>query len=136
MRTKTEKEQTLAAVLAGPHAVIATQVVEFLKNMTPASANALLTLMRTQTWADMDTDTRFVLLREINEAVARARTWRHLTTRCQTNAPPCSKQGSLGNAERVSASAEKGAADANDFGKPSDRRKNTWHRKTKATNPG
>src|SRR5262249_56629995 len=38
--------EKLDEALAGPHAVIATQVVEFLKTMTPASANALLQLMR------------------------------------------------------------------------------------------
>jgi hypothetical protein len=63
----------LDEVLAGPHAVIATQVVEFLKTMTPASANALLALMRGQTWADVDANTKFTLLHEIDNAITRMR---------------------------------------------------------------
>jgi hypothetical protein len=65
--------ERLDEVLAGPHAVIATQVVEFLKTMTPASANALLALMRSHSWADVDADTRFELLHLINSAITRMR---------------------------------------------------------------
>jgi hypothetical protein len=63
----------LEEVLAGPHAVIATQVVHFLKTMTPASANALLALMRGQTWASVDANTKFVLLHELNQVITRLR---------------------------------------------------------------
>jgi hypothetical protein len=91
VRRKSEKDQKLAddarllrawrkwhreqleQVLAGPHAVIAVQVVEFLKKMSPASASALLELMRSQCWASVDADTRFVLLHEINDAITRMR---------------------------------------------------------------
>jgi hypothetical protein len=87
MKRKTAKEQELAdgarllrqwrawhrerleEVLAGPHGVIATQVVEFLKTTTPASADALLALMRSRTWSDVDADTKFTLLHEINTAI-------------------------------------------------------------------
>jgi hypothetical protein len=65
--------EQLEEALAGPHRVIAVQVVEFLKTMTPASANALLALMRTQTWSDVDADTKFTLLHEINSAISRMR---------------------------------------------------------------
>jgi hypothetical protein len=65
--------ERLDEVLAGPHAVIATQIVEFLKTMTPASANALLALMRTQVWADVDADTKFELLHTINDAITKLR---------------------------------------------------------------
>jgi hypothetical protein len=67
--------EELAEALAGPHRVIATQVVTFLKmmTMTPAAADALLTLMRSHTWADVDADTRFILLHEINTAITRMR---------------------------------------------------------------
>jgi len=67
--------EELAEALAGPHRVIATQVVTFLKmmTMTPAAADALLTLMRSHTWADVDANTRFILLHEINTAITRMR---------------------------------------------------------------
>jgi hypothetical protein len=67
--------EELAEALAGPHRVIATQVVTFLKmmTMTPAAVDALLTLMRSHTWADVDADTRFILLHEINTAITRMR---------------------------------------------------------------
>jgi hypothetical protein len=70
---RTWHHQQLEEVLAGPHAVIATQVVHFLKTMTPASANVLLALMRGQTWASVDANTKFVLLHEINQAITRLR---------------------------------------------------------------
>jgi hypothetical protein len=91
MKRKTQKEQELAdnatllrawrkwhrerldEVLAGPHAVIATQVVEFLKTMSPGSAGALLELMRGQAWAAVDADTKFELLHTINDAITRLR---------------------------------------------------------------
>jgi hypothetical protein len=65
----------LDAVLAGPHAVIATQVMTFLEKMemTPASANALLALMRGHCWQNVDANTRFVLLHEINTAITKLR---------------------------------------------------------------
>jgi hypothetical protein len=67
--------EELAEALAGPHRVIVTQVVTFLKmmTMTPAAVDALLTLMRSHTWADVDADTRFILLHEINTAITRMR---------------------------------------------------------------
>ena len=65
--------EQLQEVLTGPHAVIATQIVEFLKTMTPASANALLELMRGHVWADVDAQTKFTLLHEINAAIMRVR---------------------------------------------------------------
>jgi hypothetical protein len=65
--------EQLEEVLTGPHAVIATQVVHFLKTMTPTSANALLALMRGQTWASVDANTKFVLLHEINSAITAMR---------------------------------------------------------------
>jgi hypothetical protein len=65
--------EQLDTVLAGPHAVIATQIMEFLKTMTPASANALLQLMRGHCWKDVDADTKFILLHEINDAIVRLR---------------------------------------------------------------
>jgi hypothetical protein len=68
--------EQLAEVLAGPHA----QVVHFLKTMTPASANALLALMRSRTWSDVDANTKFELLHEINCAIT--------DMRAQHNMPP------------------------------------------------
>jgi hypothetical protein len=65
--------ERLDEVLAGPHAVIATQVVEFLKTMSPGSAGALLELMRGQAWAAVDADTKFELLHTINDAITRLR---------------------------------------------------------------
>jgi hypothetical protein len=90
-RRKSEKEQKLAdnsyllrawrkwhreqleEARAGRHAVIVTHVMEFLKTMTPASANALLELMRGHTWADVDANTKFIVLHEINDAITRMR---------------------------------------------------------------
>ena len=57
----------------GPHGVIVTQVVTFLEGMTPASASALLALMRDHCWEQVDADTKFVLLHEINTAITRMR---------------------------------------------------------------
>ena len=65
--------EKLDEALAGPHAVIATQVVEFLKTMTPASANALLQLMRSHSWEHVDPSVRLVLLHETNDAITRLR---------------------------------------------------------------
>jgi hypothetical protein len=62
-------QQQLDEALAGPHGMIVVQVVEFLKTMTPASANALLTLMRSQSWAGVDATTKFILLHTINDAI-------------------------------------------------------------------
>jgi hypothetical protein len=61
----------LAEAMSGPHGPIVVQVVEFLKTTTPASANALLALMRSRTWSDVDVDTRFILLHEINTTITR-----------------------------------------------------------------
>jgi hypothetical protein len=87
MKRKTAKEQELAddarllrawknfhreqlsKAIAGPHGAIVVQVMEFLRTMTPASANALLALMRSQTWADVDVDTKLELLHFINAAI-------------------------------------------------------------------
>jgi hypothetical protein len=67
--------EELAEALAGPHRVIATQVVTFLKMLesTPSAASALLELMRSQTWADVDADTRFELLHLINTKITALR---------------------------------------------------------------
>jgi hypothetical protein len=66
--------EQLSKAIAGPHGAIVMQVMEFLRTMTPASANALLALMRSQTWASVDADTKFVLLHEINRAITDMRT--------------------------------------------------------------
>jgi hypothetical protein len=68
--------ERLAEILAGPHAVIATQVVTFLRiiELTPSTANALLELMRGQCWADVEADTRFELLHLINSTITDMRT--------------------------------------------------------------
>jgi multisubunit Na+/H+ antiporter MnhE subunit len=55
------------------HPAIVTHVVTFVKDMTPASANALLELMRGATWADVDADTKLTLLHLINEKVTQMR---------------------------------------------------------------
>jgi hypothetical protein len=65
--------EQLEEALAGPHGVITMQVVTFLETMTPASANALLELMRSQSWEHVDANVRLVLLHEINAAVTRMR---------------------------------------------------------------
>jgi hypothetical protein len=65
--------EQLDEVLAGPHAVIAAHVMEFIKDITPASATALLALMRGHAWADVDMKTKLVLLHEINCAISRVR---------------------------------------------------------------
>jgi hypothetical protein len=65
--------ERLDEAMAGPHGVVVVQVVEFLKTMSPASANALLALMRSQVWADVDADTRFELLHLINSTITRLR---------------------------------------------------------------
>jgi hypothetical protein len=65
--------EQLNEVLAGPHAVIATHVMEFIKDMTPASASALLALRRGNTGAGVDMTTRLVLLHEINDRISRVR---------------------------------------------------------------
>jgi hypothetical protein len=65
--------ERLEEATAGPHAIIVTQVVEFLKTITPASANALLALLRSHMWSDVDADTKFELLHTINDAISRMR---------------------------------------------------------------
>src|SRR5262249_50435118 len=65
--------EQLEQALAGPHGVIVVQVIEFLKTMTPASASALLNLMRSHSWVGVDADTKFTLLHEINTKIARTR---------------------------------------------------------------
>jgi hypothetical protein len=65
--------EQLDQALAGPHGPIVTHVMTFLETMTPASANALLELMRGHTWADVDANTKFVVLHEINDAITRMR---------------------------------------------------------------
>jgi hypothetical protein len=65
--------EQLDEVLAGPHAVIATQVMPFLETMTPASGAALLALMRGYCWENVDPNTKFILLHEINDAITRMR---------------------------------------------------------------
>jgi len=65
--------EELAEALAGPHGPVVVQVVEFLKTMTPASADALLALMHSRTWSDVDADTRFTLLHEVNRAITNMR---------------------------------------------------------------
>jgi hypothetical protein len=71
--------EQLSEAIAGPHGVIVVQVMEFLKTMTPASANALLALMRSQKWADVDADTKFELLHFINVAITDMRERNGLT---------------------------------------------------------
>src|SRR5262245_50735454 len=65
--------EKLMEALAGPHGVIVVHVIEFLKTMTPASANALLNLMRSQSWDGVDANTKFTLLHEINAKITRIR---------------------------------------------------------------
>ena len=61
--------EQLSEAIAGPHGVIVVQVMATLKHLTPASANALLALMRSQKWADVDVDTKLELLHFINAAI-------------------------------------------------------------------
>src|SRR5262249_18758230 len=63
----------LEEALAGPHRVIVVQVMEFLKVITPASSSALLQLMHSQSWENVNPHTRLVLLHEINQAIMRMR---------------------------------------------------------------
>jgi len=65
--------EQLDEVLAGPHGIIAAHIMEFIRDMTPASGSALLALMRGHVWADVDMKTKLVLLHEINNQISRVR---------------------------------------------------------------
>jgi hypothetical protein len=64
----------LEAAVAGPHGAVATRLVQLLRDLTLKSAPALLNFVDAQTWSDIDHNTRFILLHEIDAAVTVLRT--------------------------------------------------------------
>jgi hypothetical protein len=65
--------EQLEQALAGPHGAAVAQVIEFLEDMGPQSATALIALLHEHDWRRMDADVRFVVLHEINTAIIKLR---------------------------------------------------------------
>jgi hypothetical protein len=65
--------EQLEAALGGPHGVAIAKVIDFLKRMDPHSAPALIALLHAHDWDQVAHDVRYVLLHEINSAIARFR---------------------------------------------------------------
>jgi hypothetical protein len=69
---KWHREQ-LNQALAGPHGAVVKQIVDMLDDLAPRQMPALLAVLRAQDWRGVDVSTRFVILHEINTAIAELR---------------------------------------------------------------
>ena len=65
--------EQLSEALAGPHGAVVKQIVDFLRDLTPQKMLALLDFMHAQNWCGVDANTRFVVLHELNFAIANLR---------------------------------------------------------------
>jgi len=63
----------LDAALAGPHGQAINRLIEFLDAMTLKHAAALVELVRGEDWHSTDAETRFLVLRLVNQAITHLR---------------------------------------------------------------
>jgi hypothetical protein len=61
--------ERLEAAMADAHGAIVGEIVEFLKSMALPSANALLALIRSYDWSEVDAETKFILLHTIDQRI-------------------------------------------------------------------
>jgi hypothetical protein len=60
------QDELCEQALAGPHGELVRQLLEVLDGLGPRDGAVLLDFVRSQSWRDVNMDTRFVCLHEIN----------------------------------------------------------------------
>jgi hypothetical protein len=61
------------AVLAGPHGAVLSELLRMIKNLEHIQPSQLIGFARSIDWAGIDTETKLVVLHEINVAITRFR---------------------------------------------------------------
>jgi hypothetical protein len=61
------------AALRGPHGRLVGQLLEILRSLTLADGGRLVRFCRAQDWDSVDSNTRFICVHEVNEAITRLR---------------------------------------------------------------